>query len=88
MNHAAKPTEIMQESKQRAAEQVLKILRSCGIRAMSEQNAVLLVLDAYVRSFGKRVNLATIALRELRAEFSEQPADVNLYEWLTNISKP
>jgi histidine ammonia-lyase len=77
----------IQESQQRAAKQALSILRSCGVGPASEDQAVRQVLNAYLRSFGKRVSLPITAVRELLGKYTEQRPAVGLYDWLTRISK-
>jgi hypothetical protein len=74
-------------SQQRAAKQALSILRSCGVGPGSEEQAVRQVLNAYLRTFGKRVNPPVIAVRELLSKYTDQAPTVGLYVWLTRISK-
>ena len=79
---------MIQEPKQRAAKQALSILRSCGVGPTSEQKAARQVLDAYLRSYGKRACPPVTAVRELLAEYAEQQPVADLYGWLTQISRP
>ena len=78
---------MVQEQEQRAAKQALRILRSCGMGEKSEQTSVRQVLDAYLRSYGKRATPVT-ALRELLAGYAEQQPATELYGWLMQISSP
>lgn len=78
----------IEASQQRAAKQALSVLRSCGVGPGSEEQAVRQVLNAYLRTFGKRVNPIVIAVRELFGKYTEQPQAVGLYGWLTRMSKP
>ena len=78
---------MIRESKPRAAKQALGILRSCGVGATSEEKAVRQVLDAYLRSYGKRITLPVTAVRELLAEYGAQQRAMDLYRWLTDVSR-
>jgi hypothetical protein len=75
------------EASQQGAKQALSILRSCGVGPGSEDHAVRLVLNAWLRTFGKRVGLSMTAVRELLGEYAEQQPVVGLYGWLIQISK-
>ena len=77
---------MMQEPKQQAAKAALNILRSCGVVPTSEEKAVCHLLDAYLRSHGKRASPPVIAVRELLVEYTEQRPAADLYGWLTQIS--
>jgi hypothetical protein len=78
---------MMQEPKQQAAKQALSILRSCGVGPTAEQKSVRQLLDAYLRSYGKRATPPVTAVRELLAEYAEQQSVADLYGWLTQISR-
>jgi hypothetical protein len=75
------------EASPQGAKQALSILRSCGVGPGSEDPAVRLVLNAYLRTFGKRASLSITAIRELLGKYTEQQPVVGLYGWLTQISK-
>jgi hypothetical protein len=75
------------EGSQQGAKQALSILRSCGVGPGSEDQAVRQVLNACLRTFGKRVSLPITAVRELLGRYTEQQPTVGLYDWLTVISK-
>ena len=76
---------MIQEQEKQAAKQALKVLRSCGMGPKSEQQSVRQLLDAYLRSYGKRATPVT-AVRELLAGYAEQQPVPELYGWLTQIS--
>ncbi len=76
---------MIQEPKQQAAKQALRILRSCGMGPKSEPTSVRQLLDAYLRSYGKRAMPVT-AVRELLAGYVEQQTATDLYGWLIQVS--
>ena len=71
---------------QRAAKQALGVLRSCGVGPGSEEQAVKRMLNAYLRTLGKRATPTGSALRELLIKYTEQPQTVGLYGWLIRMS--
>ena len=77
---------MMQEPKKLAAKEALTVLRSCGVGPTSEQEAVRHLLDAYLRSYGKRANPPVSEIRELLIEYTVQQPAVDLYGWLLQVS--
>ncbi len=77
---------MIQLPKQQAAKTSIGILRSCGVGPASEDKAVHIVLDAYLRSYGNRASPPVTAVHELLAEYAGQQSAEGLYGWLTHVS--
>ena len=79
--------QMIEPDRRKAAVRALGILRSCGLRPLSDGKAVHRMLEAYAQSYGKREVAPVTAVRELLAEYSQQRPALDLFGWLTEISR-
>lgn len=78
---------MMEPVRRQAAVRALAILRSCGLRPLTDDKAVHRMLEAYSESYGKREVAAVSGVRALLAEYGQPRPTADLFGWLTEISR-